>query len=346
MTEKEKQEIRRYLNVIKRAVSLVEGILENNDDGLLESMVGQEQQPPPIFTAHAAAPEPKPVTPNVVFKKNPEPKPEVSMEATEMKAHKLARKKHIGELMAIDCWPEAIPAMLAKKEPSEREKQKRANMVLDMMIDREVKGLNFLDFGCGEGYVAEQMAQKGVKKSTGYDIELQKGWKDFQHAKFTHVYNELDRRSFDIIMLYDVLDHTEDPEGVMNQVRNLIKPGGAVYVRCHPWTSKHAMHLHTLTPELNRAYLHMFLSYEELFELAQQAPMFTRREKNPLEAYHWWFKDFDIKRERKLEEDVSEFFTVPAFKDLLKSEQKVEDMQNLLSLMRIQFVDYLLIAHK
>lgn len=39
------KEVRRYLNVIKRAVSFIEGMMDNNDGGLLEELVKTEPIP-------------------------------------------------------------------------------------------------------------------------------------------------------------------------------------------------------------------------------------------------------------------------------------------------------------
>lgn len=356
MTEQEKQELRRYLNVIKRAVSFAESILENGDGGLMEAMIAQEQ--PRIAPAPTAVPN---VVPNVVFQTAPATKPPQQLEATvpaqieapkpfseEDPAYK-ARQKHIGDLMAIDCWPEAVPQMLANKEPSEKEKNKRANMVIDMMVDRKLNGLKFLDFGCGEGHVAEQMSLRGVSKSVGYDLARKETWDNFKNAQFTTNFDDLTNGElFDIIMLYDVLDHCEDPEDIMKKVSSLISDKGVIYARCHPWTSSHAMHLHTLNPELNKAYLHLFLKWEEIYTLVGKKPMYTRIEKKPLDAYHWWFKNFEIKRERKMDSPVSEFFHVPAFKELLANEQglKADETDAFLETMKMQFVDYILIPKK
>jgi len=334
MNEREVQEVKRYLNVIKRATSLIEGILDNSDGGLMEMLA----EPIP----------PKMSTDNIVFRTEPQtispPRPE-PLEPVIKPTENLDRQKHINELLAIDCWPEAVPQMLTKKEPSEKEKIKRANMVIDMMVDRKLNDLKFLDFGCGEGHITEQMTLRGVSKSIGYDIEKKDTWNNFKNAQFTDQFNDLTNgQLFDIIMLYDVLDHCENPELVMKQVKSLLSNNGVVYVRCHPWISTHGCHLHSLDPELNKAFFHLFITWEEIYELSKKEPMYTRKELNPIEAYHWWFKGFDIKRERKMTGNVSEFFHVPAFKKLLATEQGInpDSVDDLLKNMEIQFVDFLL----
>jgi SAM-dependent methyltransferase len=341
-------EVRRYLNVIKRAVSLIEGMLDNDDGGLLESLMPQNIQE---VVATAAAQAVAQVVANKPIFQQPTNQVEQPVQVQQepkpvSEAAKLARKKHIGDLMAIDCWPEAVPQFLVAKDASFEDQVNRANAVLDMLLDRHVTGLNFLDFGCGEGWIAQQILKRGAIESIGYDIKQYDSWSNLKDVKFTTNFNDLKPNYFDVIFLYDVLDHCEDPVFLMSQVQNLIKPSGVVYVRCHPWTSKHATHLYK--QGLNKAHVHLFMSYDELKELIQQDPNFTRMEKSPVDAYHWWFNNFDIKKEREVKEPVNGFFHVPAFKELLANEQQIpmKDIDNFLRLMEIQFVDFCLVPKK
>lgn len=313
-------ELRRYLSVIKRAVSLIEGMLDD-DGGLLEEMVneinGSEiKKPNSILTQK-----------NTDFEKH----------------HNASRKKHLKSLMEIDCWPESVPKHLMTG-PTDEDQTKRARAVLDMMLDRSMEDVNFLDFGCGDGWIANEALKRGCKLSTGYDITLNDNWEKFDSdVQFTSVYNEVPKDQYDVVFLYDVLDHCFEPEEAMKQVYNSVKGTGVVYVRCHPWTSRHATHL--WKKGINRAYLHMFFTWEEMRELLGESPVFTRSEIFPIEAYHSWFKPhFNILKERPIEEPVSDFFHVPAFKELLANEQgiKSSEVDSLLSRMRLQFVDFVL----
>lgn len=321
-------ELRRYLAVIKRAVSLIEGMMDHDDGGLLEELVGEGTQTSKTITSR-----PKSISQN----------PEVDEQARIEAEHKAARKKHLQSLLDIDCWPESVPEHLMAG-PTDDDQIKRARAVLDMMLDRSMESLNFLDFGCGEGWVANEALKRGCKLSTGYDITPNDNWEKLDHgAQFTSVYNEIPKNHYDVIFLFDVLDHCFDPEEVMKQVYDCVKGTGVVYVRCHPWTSRHATHL--WKKGFNKAYLHLFFTWEEMHSLLGESPMFTRPEKNPIEAYNAWFKPhFNIVKFRPIEEPVSEFFQVPAFKELLANEQGIEmsEIDTYLERMKIQFVDFCL----
>jgi len=325
------KELRRYLNVIKRSVALIEAGLDNDDGGLLEQLVAEQA---PVCQSEVI--EHPPAMPIPVAEPVQPEQPEKPQPPNEH------RQKHIQSLLDIDCWPEAVPEFLATKEISDDDQVKRANAVLDQMIDRPIEGKTFLDFGCGAGWITQEIVKRGVSEAVGYDIEVDVYWNRRENAKFTTEYADLPKNHFDFIMLYDVLDHCTDPVDVMSKVQACLKEDGTVLVRCHPWTAKHSTHLYK--QGVNKAYWHLFLKWEEIGTLIDDDPMFTRPEANPMEAYYWWFNDFNIEKERPMNEPVSQFFYVPAFKELLSHEQGVpmDQIDDYLARMELQFVDFVL----
>lgn len=343
-------EIRRYLNVAKRAISLMEARLNSLEgDGLLNEMMQEEFRPQPQLVNPVPTLIPtavphigkQPIVTQTVVQPAPEPTKPVGPSPEEIKEFVIVRQKHIQDLMAIDCWPEAVPEFLVALA-SEKDQINRANCVLDMMIDRSIEGTRFLDYGCGEGWIVQETLKRGVCESWGYDISPSDNWQKLE-GTFTSNPDDLKQDYYDVIMLYDVLDHAVDPIAVMNHVRRLLKPTGTVYVRCHPWTSKHALHLYK--HGVNKAFFHLFLSWDELVPLTSGPLNFTRQEKSPIEAYHWWFNEFEIKRRRDINADVSPFFYVQSFKELLASEQQIplEKIDDFLKLMKIEFLDFTLV---
>lgn len=318
-----KDEIRKYINIIRRAASLLEAELDR-DDGAFDELAGNlpsvVQQHIPQTTLAIDAPV------SIVESKV---KPVLDQ------VHKEARAKHVQDLMDIASWPEAVPDYLIMS-PTDKDQKHRASAVMDMVLDRSIEGSDFLDFGCGDGWTTLEAKRRGAN-SVGYDpIESQK-WNDLVGPHFINRPEEI-TGEFDVIMLYDVLDHCMDPEEVMSVIKRHLKKSGVVYVRCHPWVSRHATHIYK--QGLNKAYMHMFLSWDEIYELNKQKPMFTRIEKDPIKAYRWWFKDFKIVKERMIKEPVSDFFKHPDFKTLLANEQNLSNVDDFLKLMQIQFVDF------
>ena len=202
-------------------------------------------------------------------------------------------------------WPEAVPEDLLCDSMNEDDLIARSESILDATIDSSLEGLNFLDFGCGAGYTARQAALRGVKKSVGYDIRRDDAWND-HGAIMTDVIDELDRRSFDVILVHDVLDRCERPLEVLRQVYDLLAPGGVVYVRCHPWSSRTGGHLYK---QINKAYAHLAVNDDVMRRLGIEVEP-IRRVLRPLRTYKELFTQagFKIRHEDQKTEAIENFF--------------------------------------
>lgn len=258
------------------------------------------------------------------------------------KAINTPRQTQIDSLIANVDWPETVP-QFQLKEPSDDDQRKRAKAVMDMVLTRSLTGLDFLDFGCGDGWLAEEALRRGARLADGYDTQVSSKWTELKAKSpalsFTSVFHEVDAM-YDVIMLYDVLDHCYDPIDVMSKVKSLLKPDGIVYVRCHPWTSKHATHV--FKQGINKAYFHLFLSWDEMNNQLGRAPIFTRPEIDPVTAYRYWFQQFRVTKENIITEPVSDFFQNAATKKLIQEAQKLpsREINTFMKRMEIQFVDY------
>lgn len=354
--------IRHYLKVVRRATDLIEELLEEEEYLDIDQIL---REPPKRKKQRAVAPiileeeeeEEEEFVPLPPVKRMPEkiqiaktkvqepvvktvqPPKDVTPPVDELY---LARKKHVQDLLSIDVWPVAVESHLEAAATSE-DQINRANAMLDMMVHRPIEDSTFLDFGCGAGWVAKQALKRGALSATGYDLISNSNWHKDDPVTFTNVFKDIADKKYDMIMLYDVLDHCQDPEELMKQVRSVVKPNGVVYVRNHPWTSKHASHLYK--NGLNKAYIHLFLSWEELVDQGY-TPEFTRQEKDPFPAYGWWFEgnEFTIEKENFHRNLVNEFFFSGDFKTLIMNEQQIDatQIERFYSDMEVEFVDYIL----
>lgn len=349
--------IRYYLKVIRRSTEFIEKLLEEEEDLdidkiLLEPLkrtkkiivveedddqeLEELEELPPVQRMPEKIQIAKVKTQNEPVKTVQPPK-DVTPVVDEFH---LARQKHIKALLNIDVWPVAVEPHLEAAATAE-DQINRANAMLDMMVSRPVEGSRFLDFGCGAGWVAKQALKRGAQSATGYDLIANSNWHKDDKVTFTNVFKDIADKKYDMIMLYDVLDHCQDPEELMKQVRSVISTNGIVYVRNHPWTSKHASHLYK--NGLNKAYIHLFLTWEELVDQGY-TPEFTRQEKDPFPAYGWWFEGsgFTIEKEHFHRNFVNEFFFSGDFKTLIMNEQQIDPSQieRFYSDMECEFVDY------
>lgn len=211
-------------------------------------------------------------------------------------------------LCKSDAWPLAVPDNLICGE-TEDEKLARAYGIVSEFINDNVYEANLLDFGCGEGhvpYVAYNIF--GCKKAVGYDIVPQWKTNDNENLIFTTDIEEVRANGlYDAIILNDVLDHSDSPEKIIEEVKKLKSHVGRIYVRIHPWTSRHASHLYK---QLNKAYLHLVFTEDELYKMGLQ-PEKIYKQFDPVTYYQSLFINhgFKILRQETITQPVELFFS-------------------------------------
>ena len=91
-----------------------------------------------------------------------------------------------------------------------------------------------LDVGCNEGRALEQFRRNGWRVE---GLELNRAAAAIARARGVEVHTqplaELDgERSYDVIVLSNVLEHVRDPNELLASVKRLLVPGGEVWISC------------------------------------------------------------------------------------------------------------------
>lgn len=138
-------------------------------------------------------------------------------------------------------------------------------------------------------------------------------------------------KPYDLVLLYDVLDHVKEPSKLLGAVRSNMRQGATLMVRCHPWTARDAKHL---AGAWNKAYLHYMFDEDELEKVALYGKR-SRKETADIAVYRAWFEEaeFEILYEEPIVRTSEKFFDQPPFNDHLDSRKE-----------SVQFVDYILEA--
>lgn len=247
-----------------------------------------------------------------------------------------------------DNWPESVMPHMIVTHRGQAEKQFRALQIsryLGTFTNQTV-----LDVGCGDGYIAREIANH-AKEVVGYDIIMNSEWftdKMKVGAVLTFVAERemVEKKDYDAIIMYDVLDHLEgdDPVKFMSWLNSLLNPGGRIIVRTHPWTSKHGGHLYENGP--NKAFLHLAMTPDELVQADIDVPP-NLRFNRPRAAYEYIFKTAGLKIAECNGhlEPVDSFFTGEILDRIIKITWKgAIDPANALKIMGNSFIDYILTA--
>lgn len=246
--------------------------------------------------------------------------------------------RKIKEQIISDDWPEATPADSIPK--TESDKHTRAETILDLVVTEFLNDTRFLEVGCGEGHVAMCAAKRGVKKSVGYDVE--KKWKTdgAENLMLTTDWDRVKQSApYDIILGYDVIDHICDMDVVtaLHAMKNVLAQSGRIYLRAHPWCSRHGGHLYQ---KLNKAYAHLILDESELLRLFGISPEPVLKLTHPQETYKKWFRaaGLVVRDEMLTTRKVEEMFLSPSHAVKTRLDQNGVNHIN----MAIEYVDYIL----
>lgn len=117
-----------------------------------------------------------------------------------------------------------------------------------------IQGKTVIDFGCGTGRQAVEMAVKGAGRVIGLDLqansllaarELAKQQSVMAHCTFATTTDEL----ADVIISKDAFEHFADPPAILRSMRSLLKPGGFVLAAFGPtWMHPYGGHLFSVFP--------------------------------------------------------------------------------------------------
>lgn len=223
------------------------------------------------------------------------------------------------DLLVTDEWPEAVPEFLICSD-SDEDKNERAEGILDYIGD-DLSGKKVVDFGCGEGHVAIKAGETALK-SVGYDI-VKTGnlvWEDDSKLLTTDFSKVLANGPYDLVILYDVLDHSEDPVAVLNQVKTVCGSDTKIFIRCHSWMSRHGGHLYK---QLNKAWLHLFFTEEELSLMGIKLD-FCQKYYFPIFQQKQWFdaSGLNVNSEDVIKTIVEPFFRKNEFSNRIPKDYK------------------------
>jgi SAM-dependent methyltransferase len=132
-------------------------------------------------------------------------------------------------------------------------KSKLRTLLGDSAID-QLRGKVVIDFGCGEGAEAVELALAGAKCVIGIDIresvlEVGRG-----HARKAGVaqrcqFSVTTDRLADVVVSLDAFEHFDDPGAILEVMFNLLRPGGFVLTSFGPtWFHPYGGHLVSVFP--------------------------------------------------------------------------------------------------
>jgi len=108
----------------------------------------------------------------------------------------------------------------------------RYALAMDHVRDKDV-----LDIACGDGY-GSALLNKTARSVIGVDVNkdvIDKACKKYISASLTFKQGSatnipLDDQSVDVVVSFETLEHLEDHDGMMKEIKRVLKPGGLLII--------------------------------------------------------------------------------------------------------------------
>lgn len=95
------------------------------------------------------------------------------------------------------------------------------------------KGKDVLEIGCGSGYGSKYLAENGVKKITGYDVDTQAinfAVKNSSHDNINFLKGDVQtlrlKDRYDVVLSFEVIEHLKRPEKLLELSKKVLRKGG------------------------------------------------------------------------------------------------------------------------
>ncbi len=115
----------------------------------------------------------------------------------------------------------------------EKGRRRQSGVILSRITKYKKRG-RLLDVGCGPGFFLDEAKRQGWEVA-GVDLSL---WaKKYAKEKFGIVVSQgtlaqcaFPERSFDVVVMNDVIEHVEDPQEMLREARRILKNDGVLYL--------------------------------------------------------------------------------------------------------------------
>lgn len=205
----------------------------------------------------------------------------------------------------IPDFPKAADEDHIVKPDDEINLSNRAEAIASLWLEQDVANKKILDYGCGDGILGAELASRNAIV-TGYDPYVHDERHGLTRVNSWRSINS--RGKYDIIILFDVLDHIvdEEPEEILRFCKSQLNNDGRIYIRTHPWCGRTGGHIYQ---QLNLAWAHLIFTEKEFSDNGIIVPK-VRKIIHPQYTYYKWINKskFNIKKFDTTFTDVELFF--------------------------------------
>tara|TARA_B100001093_G_C26732043_1_gene972690 strand:+ start:314 stop:1009 length:696 start_codon:yes stop_codon:yes gene_type:complete len=117
---------------------------------------------------------------------------------------------------------------------NKQDQDRLGNLFYSNVIKNNFKFKNYLDFGCGVGFLLKRLEKKNKINTYGYEINDFAINKCLQNTKNSKIYKNLDniREKFDLISMLHIVEHidSEDLKKLFTKLKNKLNQNGKILI--------------------------------------------------------------------------------------------------------------------
>jgi len=134
-------------------------------------------------------------------------------------------------------------------------------------LERHLSGLPrsaALEIGCSSGFFLQELKKQGFLSVVGSEPSLEAKQKadlsvrDCIQSGFFDGQSTFPPHRFDLVCLFQTIDHLTEPQTIMKSIREVLLPGGLVYLICHNAASLQARLLGSKSPIIDIEHIYLF----------------------------------------------------------------------------------------
>ncbi len=209
-------------------------------------------------------------------------------------------------------------------------------------ISMPIKNKIVLEFGSCESELAALLKNEYfAKKVVSFDLNLCKYRQNTINDTdviYTDNFRLVQQAApYDMIVINDILDHTDKPTYWLKQLKPLLLEKSRVFIRFHPYTSKNGTHL---GEQINKAFLHLAFNDDELATFGV-ANRYTRKITDLDATYDRLIEesDFKIVNKKFVKTPVDAIFlTDKRISNRIKKELMTE--KGMSEILEVEYIDY------